>query len=162
MSAPRTASSLGRGPQANLIVAAGSRACAIPVSHVVETMRPLPIELIGVAPRFILGLTVIRGVPVPVVSLEAIVGSGGTGAISRFVALRLGERAVALAVTAVIGLRELDEVRVEDMPPLLREAQGDVVEAIGVLDAQLLLVLRASRIVREEVWQALSAREMPS
>jgi hypothetical protein len=45
------------------------------------------------------------------------------------------------------------------MPPLLREAQADVVEAIGVLDAQLLLVLRASRILPEEVWRTLSTRE---
>jgi purine-binding chemotaxis protein CheW len=62
----------------------------------------------------------------------------------------------------VIGLRELDAIREEEMPPLLREARADVVEAIGILDAQLLLVLRASRLVPEEVWQTLSAGEMPS
>lgn len=154
--------SLEQRRTAHLIVSAGSRACAIPIPHVVETMRPLPVDFIGGAPPFLLGLTVVRGLPVPVVDLQAVVGTGGTEAISRFVALRLGGRSVVLAVTAVIGLRELDGIRVEDMPPLLREARADVVEAIGVLDAQLLLVLRASRILPEEVWRTLSTRELSS
>ena len=125
-------------------------------------MRPLPIDFVAGVPPFLLGLTVIRGLPVPVVDLQAVVGGGRVQPISRFVALRLGERRVALAVSAVIGLRELDAIREEEMPPLLREARADVVEAIGILDAQLLLVLRASRLVPEEVWQTLSAGEMPS
>jgi purine-binding chemotaxis protein CheW len=150
------------GRLTSLIVAAGSRACAIPVAHVVETMRPLRIDFIAGVPPFLLGLAVIRGLPVPVVDLQAVVGGDRTAAIARFVAIRLGERRVALAVDAVVGLRELDAIREEEMPPLLREARADVIEAIGVLDAQLLLVLRASRLVPEEVWQKLSTAEMPS
>jgi purine-binding chemotaxis protein CheW len=45
------------------------------------------------------------------------------------------------------------------MPPLLRGANADVVQAIGTLDAQLLVVLRSSRILPEEVWDALTKRE---
>jgi purine-binding chemotaxis protein CheW len=113
-------------------------------------------------PSFLLGLSVIRGAPVPVVDLVAVVGVGQTDAISRFVSLKLGERRVAVAVGAVMGLRELDAVSVEEMPPLLRDARAEVVEAIGVLDARLLLVLRASRLLPKGFWQKLSNRESPS
>jgi purine-binding chemotaxis protein CheW len=65
-------------------------------------------------------------------------------------------------VGAVIGVRELDAASVDKMPPLLRDARAEVIEAIGVLDARLLLVLRASRLLPEEIWQMLSNRESPS
>jgi purine-binding chemotaxis protein CheW len=147
---------------ASLIVRASSRAFAIPIPYVVETMRPLPIDPIAGVPTFLLGLSVIRGAPVPVVDLGAVAGLGRGGTVSRFVTLRLGERRVALAVGAVVGMRDLVGVGVGEMPPLLREASADVIEAIGVLDAQLLLVLRASRLLPEEIWQKLSSFETPS
>jgi purine-binding chemotaxis protein CheW len=145
-----------------LIVVAGSRTCAIPIAHVVETMRPLAVDAIPGAPSFLLGLSVIRGTPVPVVDLEAAVGAGGARKISRFVALKVGERRVALAVGSVLGVLDLDGTRVEEMPPLLREARAEVIEAIGVLDAQLLLVLRASFLLSEEIWQKVSTRDTAS
>lgn len=147
---------------ASLLVVAGSRAYAIPIAHVIETMRPLPIEPIAGVPSFVLGLSVVRGAPVPVVDLEAVVGEGRTRSIARFVALKIGERRVALAVGAVVGMRDLDGARVIEMPPLLRDAQADTIESIGVLDAELLLVLRASRLLPDEIWQKLSTQDTPS
>jgi purine-binding chemotaxis protein CheW len=146
---------------ASLLVTASSKACAIPIAHVVETLRPLPIERMAGVPAFLLGLSVIRGVPMPVVDLEAVVGVGHPDPISRFVSLRLGERRVAVAVGSVIGIRELDAASVEEMPPLLRDARAEVIEAVGVLDARLLLVLRASRLLPEEIWQKLANQESP-
>jgi purine-binding chemotaxis protein CheW len=147
---------------ASLLVVAGSRTYAIPIAHVVETMRPLPIETIAGVPSFVLGLSVVRGTPVPVVDLEAVVGAGRARSIARFVALKLGQRSVALAVGAVVGMRELGEARMTEMPPLLREAETDVIDAIGVLDRELLLVLRASRLLPDEVWRKLSTHDTPS
>jgi purine-binding chemotaxis protein CheW len=92
-----------------LMVTAGSKTWAIPSAHVVETMRPLPIASIAGVPRFLLGLSVIRGAPVPVVDLEAVVGLGLTDTITRFVSLELGDRRIAVAVGAVIGIRELSQ-----------------------------------------------------
>ena len=46
-----------------------------------------------------------------------------------------------------------------ELPPLLREARSDAVEAIGVRDDELLLVLRATRLVPEAVWGALAKRQ---
>jgi purine-binding chemotaxis protein CheW len=65
-------------------------------------------------------------------------------------------------VATVVGIRDLGAVGPEDLPPLLRGARAEVVEAIGVLDTQLLLVLRAARLLPEETWQQLSVREIPS
>jgi purine-binding chemotaxis protein CheW len=145
-----------------LILGIGSRACAIPIAHVAETMRPLRVEPIaGMAP-FLLGLAVIRGTPVPVVDLRALVGESQPETISRFVVLKVGDRRVALAVGTVVGIRDLDLIAPVDTPPLLRGARAEVVDAIGVLDAQLLLVLRASRLLPEDTWRQLSAREIPS
>jgi len=45
----------------SLLVATGSVTCAIPIEHVSETMRPLPVEPIGAVPSFLLGLAIIRG-----------------------------------------------------------------------------------------------------
>jgi purine-binding chemotaxis protein CheW len=145
--------------RASLIVTARGASCAIPAVHVLETMRPLPIEPIADAPPFVLGLSVVRGAPVPVVDLGALVTGHPALTMSRFVSVKLGERRVALAVTAVLGLRDLDEVSAMQWPSLLGEARAEVIEAIGVLDEHLLLVLRASRLVPEEIWRGLPTRE---
>jgi purine-binding chemotaxis protein CheW len=140
-----------------LIVRTGTRRCALPVSHVIETMRPLPLEPFAGSPGFILGLAVIRGVPVPVVDLAALLRGGkneGASGISRFVSLRVDKRCVALAVEEVIDLRTLDASRLEDLPPLLADKSG-AMDAIGTLDAQLLLLLGTARLIPEESWAML-------
>jgi len=38
------------------------------------------------------------------------------------------------------------------LPPLLRDVTSDLIASFGTRDAQLLLVLRAARIVPDEVW----------
>jgi purine-binding chemotaxis protein CheW len=147
--------------QRNLVVRVQTRLCAVPLMHVVETMRPLPIESIGDMPSFVRGVSIIRGVPTPIVDLGAVLGALG-GAAERIVTLRLGDRQVALSVDAVLGVRDLDLSALQELPPLLRRASNDVVEAIGTLDEQLLMVLRAGWELPDEVWQALTARELAS
>jgi purine-binding chemotaxis protein CheW len=142
-----------------LLLRVGARTCALPLTHVGETMRPLPVEPIIGMPPFVRGLSVIRGHPTPVVDLGGRLGAGEGGVVTRFVTLRAGERQVALAVDAVLGVGSLDTSALEGMPPLLREASADTVAAIGTLDAGLLVVLRATRIVPAEVWEALAERE---
>jgi purine-binding chemotaxis protein CheW len=145
-----------------LLVAIGSRSCSIPLGHVLETMRPLPIEPVAGVPAFVLGLSVIRGTPIPVVDLAAALGAPGSSAPSRFVVLKIGDRRVALAVGAVLGVRAIDATVWERVPPLLGEVSADVLEAIGALDAELLLALRTARLVTDEVWRTLDkARSGP-
>lgn len=105
---------------------------------------------------FVCGLSVIRGAPVPVVDLGAVIGKVGTGPISRWITLRLGERRVALAVEGVLGIRKLEESAIRALPPLLRDANRGLIEAVGTLDSELLMLLEAGRLLPEEVWDALT------
>lgn len=131
-----------------LIMAVGARRCALPVAHVIETMRPLPIEPVASAPAFVLGVAVVRGGPVPVVDLAALQGEDG-GEVARFVTVHAGGRTVALAVSGIVGVRTLDGVALHDPPPLLADA-NPAIEALGTLDGALLAVLRTGRVIPEE------------
>jgi purine-binding chemotaxis protein CheW len=143
-----------------LIVMAGARACAIPLDHVAETMRPLPIEPVAGTPGFVRGVSLIRGAPTPVVDLKALLGNVENSATyGRFVTIKLGERQAAIGVDGVIGLANLDSAQLAELPPILEDVAAGLIEAIGTRDAQLLVVLRAARIVPDAVWTTLAAAE---
>ncbi|KQW02895.1 hypothetical protein ASC87_00640 [Rhizobacter sp. Root1221] len=128
----------------------------MPLAHVVETMRPLPVEAVAGAPHFVRGLAVIRGMPVPVVDAAHLLGELAAPA-NRFVTVIAGERRVALAVDSVLGVREVPTDSLHQLPPLLQEAGGDVVAAIGLLDAELLLVLSSTRLLPDDSWAGNAA-----
>jgi purine-binding chemotaxis protein CheW len=145
-----------------LIVGLKSCTCAVPIAHVIETMRPLPVEPVSGVPSFVLGISIIRGIPTPVVDLGAVLGAPSEVA-ERFVTVRAGERQVALSVNAVLGVRDLDTIMtMRELPPLLQRASEEVVETIGALDEQVLMVLRAGWELPDGVWQALTAQEAVS
>ena len=144
-----------------LVVMVGARACAFPLQHVAETMRPLPIEPIAGTPGFVRGVSVIRGMPTPVVDLKALLeNSDNSPSYGRFVTLKYDTRRVVIGVDSVVGLRNLDSAQLAELPPLLRDVTADLIESFGTLDAQLLLVLHAARIVPDEVWATLAAAEL--
>ena len=64
----------GADRQPALLVRAAGRLCAVPIAHVVEVMRALPVEPIPGAPSFVPGLAIIRGAPMPVVDLGLLTG----------------------------------------------------------------------------------------
>jgi purine-binding chemotaxis protein CheW len=129
-----------------LLCRAGARLCALPLAQVVETMRALPIEAVSDAPAFVAGLSLIRGSPVPVINATAIFGEAAATP-QRLVVCDLGGRHVAIAVDEVPGL--IDGGAAAPLPPLLREAASDAVQALRVLDGELLLLLDAARLVPE-------------
>jgi purine-binding chemotaxis protein CheW len=135
-----------------LVMRAGSRVCALPSQHVVETMRPLHVTALAGGPSSVLGAALVRGVPTPVVDVGALIGVTDARP-GRFVTIRVGQRIIALAVTSVVGLRLLDR---ESLPPLALHALGGTLEALAGLDAELVLVLSAARMVPDDVWQAVS------
>lgn len=112
-------------------------------------MRPLPVERVAGAPACVLGLAIVRGSPVPVVSLAALVGTTIAASPSRFVILRVGTRRVALAVDAVRGVAAVDEARLEPMPPLLQNLAA--VDGIYARDEALMMVLSGARLLPDEV-----------
>ena len=141
-----------------LLCRVGSRIAALDVRDVRETMRPLPIEPLAGAPAFILGLAIVRGFPMPVVDADRLLGSSASSSApspARFVSLKLGVRGAALAVDAVLDIRALPEGMLANIPPLLGEAGADLVALVGALDAQLLLVLEAARLVPDPVWNTI-------
>jgi purine-binding chemotaxis protein CheW len=140
-----------------LLCRVGKRLCALPIEHVSETMRPLPVVPLAGTPAFVAGLSVIRGSPVPVVDAERLVGKDEPGQLTRFVTVKVEQRCIALAVDSVIGVRTLASDSLRGLAPLLQQSGTDVVEAVGMLDAELLVVLKSARIVPEAVWKALDA-----
>jgi len=131
-----------------LVVTLGARSYAIPLKHVAEIMRPLAVEPMSGAPDFVRGLSVLRGAPVPVIDLEAILKhESSSGEPGRFVAVRLDGRQAVIGVDGVAGVTTLDPAELGRLPPILSGVATDVIDAIGSRDAQLLIVLRAARLI---------------
>jgi purine-binding chemotaxis protein CheW len=137
-----------------LLCRAGAVLCALPTEQVSEIMRLLPIEQIAGAPEYVRGLTVIRGAPTPVVDLGRVIGDQTTQC-TRLVALRAATGTIALAVEAVIGIAAIDAAALGQLPPLLRDAA--TVSAIATLDTELIVFLRATRLVPEDLLARLRA-----
>jgi purine-binding chemotaxis protein CheW len=138
----------------SLLCRVSAHLCALPLEHVVETMRPLPVEIVGSAPEFVSGLSIVRGVPLPVVDTGSLLGAGESRP-TRFVTVKAGKRFVMLAVDAVLGLRAIPPDSLQELPPLLGDARAELITAIGAIDSELLLVLRTARVVPESFWAAL-------
>jgi len=144
-----------------LVTQVGGLLCALPIGHVVETMRPLPIEpiaAIGPELPFVSGVAVVRGAAIPVVDVAQLLEQRA-GTQARFVIMRTSaagsDARIALWVDSVIDVRSFEHVAIADLPPLLRGANRDMVSAIGTLDRALLVVLNAGRVVPPEAWQAI-------
>jgi purine-binding chemotaxis protein CheW len=130
---------------------------AIPIEHVIETMRPLPLSPFeGLADPFE-GIAVIRGKPAPVLSARRLLGLPLSLAATRFVVLRAGSRTVALAVDSVVGIRALDVAATETWPELAVRISAEKASSIGLLDRRLLMCLQASRLIDEATWQKLAS-----
>lgn len=140
----------------SLLVGVQAQCCAVPLAHVIETLRPCPIQPLAGLPAFVPGVAIVRGIPTPVVDLGLLLGVKNP-VVGRFVTLRLETRQVALAVETVFGIRALDTAALLDVPPILQAMAQDAVDAIGTLDARLLLVLRTGRVLPPSVWQTMAA-----
>ena len=117
-------------------------------------MRPLPLEPVPLrqgqqAPAFVLGLAMIRGETMPVVDVAMLLSGVPTPAIERFVALRLRERRVALAVTQVLGTRSIERHLLGQTAPLPAWANPGVEEGFGPIDTALFAMLNSARLLDE-------------
>ncbi len=135
----------------SLLCRAEARWCALPLRHVVETMRPLPVSPIPGTPPFVTGLAIIRGAATPVIDLARLLGATDSSP-KRFVSMTTQRGRIALAVDQVEGVRSLPADIVHSLPPLLQCADSRVVDLVGALDAELLLVLQITRLVPEDLW----------
>jgi len=143
-----------RVEDAYLLCGIGDHVCAVPLAHVSEAMRPLAVQPLAGIPPFVLGVAIIRGDPTPVVDVGQLVGVA-RGDPTRFVTMKVADRAVAIAVDSVLGVRSLPAASLLTVPPLLGVASMDLVAAIGSLDREILLVLQAARLLPESIWMAI-------
>jgi len=143
---------------ATLVFSAGTALGGLPLQLVEETMRPLPVESWSGGLACIDGISIVRGAPAPVINVEALL-SGRRGTLGRFIAVRAGAGRAVLAVETVLGIWPTERLGLAPLPPLLDGQLAATIDAVGRLDAQLLLVLRAAQLVPPDVWQALAARE---
>ncbi|HET9620693.1 MAG TPA: chemotaxis protein CheW [Kofleriaceae bacterium] len=103
----------------SVILRVAHRVLAIPVEHVVETMRPLPI---------VDGRAEIRGAPCPVVDVACALALTADAPARRFVIVRGAHGPIALAVDDVIGVGPLGDgapvtATSEDLAAVLRDAR---------------------------------------
>jgi purine-binding chemotaxis protein CheW len=141
--------------QRSLICRVAGRLCALPLGSVIETMRVLPVKPVAGAPDFVLGISIVRGAPVPVVSAAQLLAHSASPP-TRYVSIRVGPRRAILAVDEVVGVDEIEDETLSTLPPLLG-ASSEVIARLGTLDAELLCVLVTARLVPESVWQATEA-----
>jgi len=66
-----------------LLFRIGGRLCALRLESVLETMRPLPVEPMAGTPPFVLGISIVRGVAMPVVDPARLFGTSATEAIKQ-------------------------------------------------------------------------------
>lgn len=108
------------------------------------------------------GVATIRGEAVPVVSLGRLLSGKDSERENRLVLLGLEGRRVALGVSSVLGVRSLPVDTMAALPPLLGDEHGSVVQRLARLDGELLLLLRAARLLSLGAGEHSEGSEVPA
>src|SRR3954468_1995572 len=143
-----------------LVFRAGPLLCALRLDEVRETMRPMETLPLAGTPAFVLGISVLRGVPTPVLDVCRLLG-GGPGDLRRYVTVGTERGAVALATGEVIGIRPVRPESAGGHPALLGGASSRLVAGVDTIGAEPLLLLHSMRTVPDEVWEAAAAAVVP-
>lgn len=148
----QTASRAESAATSALVFRAGPMLCALRLDDVIETMRPLGTRPLAGTPAFVRGVTIVRGMPTPVVDVARLLG-GERAEVCRFVAVRTEHGPVVFATGAVLGIRTTAPGDGSGHPELLGAA-GRLVAGVGTLDDEPVLLLQGMRVVPDEVWTA--------
>ncbi len=147
-----------------LVFRAGTLLCALGLDEVAETMRPLSTRPLAGSPPWVLGISILRGVPAPVIDVARLL-TGDSADVVRFVAVRTERGPVALATGEVLGIRTAPAGGgVAGHAALLAGggAAGRLVAGVGMIDAEPLLLLQSLRVVPDEVWAAAAGEAVPT
>jgi purine-binding chemotaxis protein CheW len=137
----------------SLVFRAGSLLCALRLDEVIEIMRPLAVRPLAGTPSYVRGVTIMRGVPTPVIDVARLVG-GEQADADRFVAVRTERGPIALATGPVLGIRAAVTDAAAQHPALLGGASSRLVAGVGTIDAEPVLLLQSMRVLPDEVWAA--------
>ncbi len=143
-----------------LVFRAGPLLCALRLDEVVETMRPRETLPLAGTPAFVRGISVLRGVPTPVIDVSRLLG-GGPAEPERFVTVHTERGAVALATGELLGIHAVDTDAAGGHPALLGGASSRLVAGVGSVEDEPLLLLQSMRTVPDEVWEAAAAAGAP-
>jgi purine-binding chemotaxis protein CheW len=137
----------------SLVFRAGPLLCALRLDEVVEIMRPLVVRHLAGTGSYVLGVTIMRGVPTPVIDVARLVG-GEPAAVARFVAVRTERGPIAFATGEVLGIRAAAPDAAAQHSALLGGASSRLVAGVGTIGAEPVLLLQSLRVVPDEVWAA--------
>lgn len=137
----------------SLVFRAGPLRCSLPLGEVVETMRPLTIRPLADLPPFVRGVSIMRGVPAPVIDV-ALLLSGQAAQISRFIAVRCALGTLAFATGDVSGIWAVGPDADSHPARLLTGASAALVDAVATFDAEPLLMLSGGGLVDPKIWAA--------
>ena len=141
-----------------LVFRAGTLLCALPLDEVIETMRPLDTRPLTGTPGYVRGISVLRGVPTPVIDVARLL-AGTAGDVERYVAVRTERGPVALATGRVLGIRATDAGPARTHPALLGGTHR-LVAGVGMLGSEPLLLLQSMRAVPDDVWDAAAVADV--
>jgi chemotaxis signal transduction protein len=102
------AAAVNTGAEMVLAVTAGGFECALPAGAVAELLAELIMTPVPLVPPVLLGVTVLRRIPVPVLSLARLLGRAAMDKIHGYVVVTAGAGRLILAVEAIGGLRCTD------------------------------------------------------
>ena len=139
-----------------LLCSTGGTTFAVPLTAVRETMRPLSAAPFPGMPPFVSGVARIRGTAVPIVDSGVLTGGAPVRAGRWITLVAADERQVALAVRDVTGIRTLPPEDLQALPSLLGSPESELYSAVSTRDQQLLVVLEASRLVPDDLWEQLT------
>lgn len=128
-----------------LLVRGGGRPCALALSCVIETMRPLPVAPEPAAPRLPLRTAFIRGTPTLVLDLGALLAPGTAAAPGRYVTLRLASAdRLALSVDEVLAVHRFEVDKLLAHPGVLTLVDRQTIAELRRFDPRLVKLLETS------------------
>lgn len=92
-----------------------------------------------------------RGRTTPVLHLGMMLSGAACAAGRRFVAVQVRGCPVAFEVDETVGIRRLSRAQLESTKPLLNGALTERIDALSVLDGQLLAWLDMARLVQQDL-----------
>jgi purine-binding chemotaxis protein CheW len=141
-----------------VVIELGGEAYGIEISRIQEIIRLQPITRIPNGPRFMEGVTNLRGHVIPVLDLRRRFGLEAPPATrqSRIVVAELGDFTVGMIVDAVSEVLRIPTNAVEPPSALLPGSDPGYLRGVAKVDERLVLLVELSRILALDEHMELS------
>jgi purine-binding chemotaxis protein CheW len=125
---------------------------AVKVDDVLEIIRPQHITSVPRAPGFILGITSLRGVIVPVFDIRIRLGleAREPSRSTRILVISDGGLPHGIVVDSVTGVVRLGEDDIEPPPSVIGGVDAEYLEGVGRVSGRLLILFNTGRVLSLE------------